>query len=795
MRRIQKYLSGLCAAALLLSLLLAGTAKADEITIYLMAENDQMLDLPLSAMPAWINGDIYVPYTAFDWTVTGVNLGVSYGQERTETEYKFTLYSLNGMLVFDLNAGTCTDGFSGEAKDMRAALRNGRVFVPLAGVCSFFGLNYTYTPTNYGTLIRITNGQERLDTQQFVTSASGLSMPTRYYKYLQELNQGTQPTPSPSPTPSGGGTDEPEQEDGLPVYLSFQCTGGGALDNILDTLEARGIRALFLFTPDALAAAEGQLRRLVGSGHAVGLSVPGQSLDGARAALEEGAGLLEQLVRVRPHTVYLEGAASGVADALEREGWACWSANVDGRPDGRSPVAHSGRTAQRGPHAAGRQRRERRNPVPAAAPHAAGRVLVPTGAGYPDLRESEHIQAGGACPPACFEEESHMRTVYLDNAATSYPKAPGVGAAMADYIERVGCNIGRGGYQRAYDAAGGVLEVRERLCTLVNGPGPRNVAFTSGATHGLNLLLKGLLRPGDRVVTSPMEHNAVLRPLRQLERAGVEVEYLPCTERGELVTENLAERLTPGVRAVVLTHASNVSGTRFPIGAVGALCRARGIFFLVDAAQTLGVLPVDMGAMGIDGLAFPGHKGLLGPQGIGGVVVSDALASELEPLLAGGTGSQSESLDMPSFLPDRLEAGTLNLPGIFGLGAALDYLNREGEALRARERKLAGHLWARLMELEEDGLRVLGSDDPVNRVGVVSVDFLCADNAEMTFRLEREYGIQTRCGLHCAPLAHKTLGTFPQGAVRFSVGPFTTFEELDYVHGAVYDLLLEVGNQ
>ena len=326
MRRIQKYLSGLCAAALLLSLLLAGTAKADEITIYLMAENDQMLDLPLSAMPAWINGDIYVPYTAFDWTVTGVNLGVSYGQERTETEYKFTLYSLNGMLVFDLNAGTCTDGFSGEAKDMRAALRNGRVFVPLAGVCSFFGLNYTYTPTNYGTLIRITNGQERLDTQQFVTSASGLSMPTRYYKYLQELNQGTQPTPSPSPTPSGGGTDEPEQEDGLPVYLSFQCTGGGALDNILDTLEARGIRALFLFTPDALAAAEGQLRRLVGSGHAVGLSVPGQSLDGARAALEEGAGLLEQLVRVRTHTVYLEGAASGVAGALERAGWAWWTA-------------------------------------------------------------------------------------------------------------------------------------------------------------------------------------------------------------------------------------------------------------------------------------------------------------------------------------------------------------------------------------------------------------------------------------------------------------------------------------
>ncbi|MFQ9915930.1 MAG: aminotransferase class V-fold PLP-dependent enzyme [Flavonifractor plautii] len=172
----------------------------------------------------------------------------------------------------------------------------------------------------------------------------------------------------------------------------------------------------------------------------------------------------------------------------------------------------------------------------------------------------------------------------------------------------------------------------------------------------------------------------------------------------------------------MLTHASNVSGTRFPIGAVGALCRARGIFFLVDAAQTLGVLPVDMGAMGIDGLAFPGHKGLLGPQGIGGVVVSDALASELEPLLAGGTGSSIRSRwTCPLSCPTGWEAGTLNLPGIFGLGAALDYLDRE--ALRARERKLAGHLWARLMELEEDGLRVLGSDDPVNRVGVVSVDF------------------------------------------------------------------------
>ena len=387
------------------------------------------------------------------------------------------------------------------------------------------------------------------------------------------------------------------------------------------------------------------------------------------------------------------------------------------------------------------------------------------------------------------------KTIYLDNAATSLPKAPGVGEAMADYLEHVGCNIGRGGYQRAWDAAGGVLAVREKLCALVNGPDPRNVCFTPGATYGLNFLLHGLLRPGDKVLTSPMEHNAVLRPLEQLKSRGVEVEYLPCTDRGELLPDGLAERLTEDVRAVVLTHASNVSGTLFPIGQVGALCRERGIFFLVDGAQTLGAVPVDMAAMGIDGLAFPGHKGLLGPQGIGGLVVTDALAAELEPLVSGGTGSLSESLSMPPFLPDRLEPGTLNLPGIFGLEAALDYLAEQGEALRERERKLSRHLWYRMKELEEDGLRVLGTDDCFNRAGVVSVDFLRADNGEMAFRLEREYGVLTRVGLHCAPLAHRTLGTFPQGAVRFSVGPFTTFAEIDTAAGAVEALLTEARNR
>ena len=381
-----------------------------------------------------------------------------------------------------------------------------------------------------------------------------------------------------------------------------------------------------------------------------------------------------------------------------------------------------------------------------------------------------------------------MDNVYLDNAATSFPKAPGVGEAMCRYVERLGRNVGRGSYAPAMEAAGGVLAVREKLAALVGAPDPRNIIFTPGATWGLNLLLRGLLRPGDRVITSPMEHNAVLRPLEQLRAAGVTVELLPCTDRGEPVLDGLAERL-PGARAVALTHASNVSGTLFPIAQVGALCRQAGVFFLVDAAQTLGVLPVDVAAMGIDGLAFPGHKGLLGPQGIGGLALSPALAQALEPVVSGGTGSMSESLAMPPFLPDKFEAGTLNLPGIFGLGAALDYLAAEGEALRARERKLARHLWYRLMELDGEGLRVLGSGEPDRQVGVVSVDFPGRDNGEMAFRLEQEYGVQTRCGLHCAPLAHRTLGTFPQGAVRFSVGPFNTFAEIDYLEGALEELL------
>ena len=378
--------------------------------------------------------------------------------------------------------------------------------------------------------------------------------------------------------------------------------------------------------------------------------------------------------------------------------------------------------------------------------------------------------------------------IYLDSAATTLQKPPAVARAVSSAVGRL-ATPGRGGHVPAMRAAETAFLCRQAAAELFQVESPEQVVFTSNATHGLNLAIHSLLKPGDAVVISGYEHNAVTRPLHAL-GVNIRVAAGPLFDP-EAQVRAFERQLDETVRAVICNHVSNVFGFILPVEGIAALCRERGIPFVLDASQSAGCLPVHMGELGAAFVAMPGHKGLYGPQGTGLLLCG----AETHPLLMGGTGSASALQAMPDFLPDRLEAGTLNLPGIFGLGAALDYLDREGEALRTRERKLAGHLWARLMELEEDGLRVLGSDDPVNRVGVVSVDFLCADNAEMTFRLEREYGIQTRCGLHCAPLAHKTLGTFPQGAVRFSVGPFTTFEELDYVHGAVYDLLLEVGNQ
>lgn len=374
-----------------------------------------------------------------------------------------------------------------------------------------------------------------------------------------------------------------------------------------------------------------------------------------------------------------------------------------------------------------------------------------------------------------------MKKRYLDNASTTFPKPKCVAEAVADYIANVGCNISRGGYETAYSAEELVFETREWLAELFNAPDCRCVAFTKNITESLNVLLKGFLKPGDHVLVSAMEHNAVMRPLVQLEKQGVSFSRVPCREDGTLILEQLPALVQDNTRLVVMTMGSNVCGTLLPLEAVGKFCRERGIRFFVDCAQTAGVWDVDMEKLSADAIAFTGHKGLLAPQGIGGFVLKEDLSGEIEPLLSGGTGSLSHTEDVPNFLPDRFEPGTMNLPGIAGLHASLAYLREQGIArLREHELALTKRFLDGLFPLEDAGkLRIVGLRGIEGRSSVVSVQTLRRELAEVAFELDETYGIMTRVGLHCAPNAHKTLGTFPTGTIRFSFGAFNTAEDVD----------------
>lgn len=381
-----------------------------------------------------------------------------------------------------------------------------------------------------------------------------------------------------------------------------------------------------------------------------------------------------------------------------------------------------------------------------------------------------------------------MQNVYLDNAATSFPKAPGISDAMTEYIDKIGSNLNRSSNELAAAAALTTLETRELLCRLFRFPYSSHVVFTPGVTHSLNYILKGFLKPGDHCVVSSMEHNAVVRPLVQLSRQGVIIDRAPCDREGHLLLPQFESLLSPETKLVVMTHASNVCGTILPVQEVGALCRKRGIAFVLDAAQTAGHLDLDFEAMGLSALCFAGHKGLLGPAGIGGMLLSPELAQSMEPLIAGGTGSVSDSEEMPDFMPDRFEAGTMNIPGIYGLNWALRYiLEVTPQAIRKKEMALAAQFMEELRDLP--GLRLAGETDLTRRVGVISLDFLNRDNGEISYQLSEQYGILTRCGLHCAPWAHKTLGTFPQGTVRFSFSHFNTEAEVAAAAVAVRSLI------
>jgi cysteine desulfurase family protein len=386
-------------------------------------------------------------------------------------------------------------------------------------------------------------------------------------------------------------------------------------------------------------------------------------------------------------------------------------------------------------------------------------------------------------------EFSFSHTVYLDQAATSRPKAAGVGDAMRYYIDDVCANINRSTYAPATSAAIHVLETREKLCSLFGFGDPAHVIFTPGQTYSLNLVIKGLLRPGDHALTSELEHNGVMRPLTQLLERGVSFDRIPMCADDTLDLEAAKRLIRPNTRLMILTHASNVSGTVLPIEQASAFCRENDIFLAVDAAQTAGHLPIDLSKTHIDALCVPSHKGLRGPAGIGAVLLSPALEAALDPLVTGGTGSDSHTEVQPAYMPDRFESGTPNLPGIYGLHAALEELAREGlSARQSREEALLKQFLAGLSGIS--GIRILGTRDPARKVGLVSVDFTARkDNAEVADRLATEFGILTRCGLHCAPNAHKTYGTFPQGTVRFSFNSTNTKEEIDRALTAIQSIL------
>ncbi|MBR2308945.1 MAG: aminotransferase class V-fold PLP-dependent enzyme [Oscillospiraceae bacterium] len=376
-----------------------------------------------------------------------------------------------------------------------------------------------------------------------------------------------------------------------------------------------------------------------------------------------------------------------------------------------------------------------------------------------------------------------MKTIYLDNAATSFPKPEGVSDAMKTYMDQVGATINRSVYGRAQDAGLVTLQLRERLKRLFHFPEPvTHVILTPGATWGLNMVIKGFLKPGDHCIVSSMEHNAVMRPLQQM--AGVSFDRIPCSREGLLDPEDIEPLIRPNTRLLVMAHGSNVCGSVQDAKAVGALCARHGIAFVLDAAQTAGHTAVDFQDFQLSALCVPGHKGLLGPSGIGAVLMTDAFANALEPIVAGGTGSASDMEYLPEYLPDRFESGTPNLPGIYGWEAALRFVESTGvEALHSREMALCSRFLEGLGQIK--GAVLCGTGDLRRRVGVISVDFPNQDNAEAAFRLETEYGILTRCGLHCAPSAHKTLGTFPRGTVRFSLGFASTEADVDSALAAI----------
>ncbi|WP_411678707.1 aminotransferase class V-fold PLP-dependent enzyme [Clostridium thailandense] len=370
--------------------------------------------------------------------------------------------------------------------------------------------------------------------------------------------------------------------------------------------------------------------------------------------------------------------------------------------------------------------------------------------------------------------------VYLDNSATTYPKPEEVYSSVYNYMKNIGSNPGRGGYSSALEGDRIIFSCREALMKIFNFDKLENIIFTANITHSLNILLKSVVKDGWHIITSSMEHNSVLRPLSNLkETKNIDLDIIECSENGVLNIEDFKNTLKSNTKLVVLTHASNIIGSIQPLKHIGKICKERGIYFVIDSAQSAGAIPVDFSEIGCNALAFTGHKSLLGPQGIGGFLIDDNLNQEALSFIEGGTGSLSESITQPNFLPDKFESGTLNAPGIAGLLAGINYITEEGLiSIQERERELCQHFIDGLLNIPS--IKVYGATEASLRTPTISINSNKINNAELGFVLDRDYGIMARTGLHCAPLAHRTIKTFPEGTLRFSLGPFNDIKDIDY---------------
>jgi cysteine desulfurase family protein len=378
---------------------------------------------------------------------------------------------------------------------------------------------------------------------------------------------------------------------------------------------------------------------------------------------------------------------------------------------------------------------------------------------------------------------------YFDNGATTFPKPQEVYEEIYKAMTEYGANPGRSGHDLALRASRGIYETREVVAKLFSVKNPMNIVFTYNCTESLNIAIKGLLKPGDHVITTSMEHNSVLRPIKHLESIGVENTIVWAHKDGQIDPDEIRNAIKRNTKLIVTTHVSNLTGTIMPVKEIGIIAREHGIAYLLDAAQSAGVYPINAEELGVHMIAFPGHKGLLGPQGTGGLYIREEL--QIDQFIQGGTGSASYSLNQPEEMPDKFESGTPNSPGIIGLGKGIEYINKRGiDNIRNHEEELTSYFIQEVARI--DGIRLYGPLDTSKQGAVVALNIRDLDSSEVSFVLNEEFGIYVRPGLHCAPLAHETIGTMEQGAVRFSFGPFNTQEELDYAVRALHRISKEL---